>query len=286
MRVVCDDNTSLNELLADEFPALGLAWLGQAGFVVRWGDCRLLVDPYLSDSLAKKYRGTPFPHRRMMPPPVEPGALAPLDAVLCTHAHTDHMDPETLGPLAAANPACRFVVPRAALAPALARGVPAERAVAVNAGEEVQLASDVRICALPAAHEELKTDADGQHFCLGYVLHCGPAVVYHAGDCVPYAGLAETLAAHKVQLALLPVNGRDAERRAHGIPGNFTFAEAVELCTAAGIRAMIACHFGMFDFNTVDVDWLDRQLAVLPAELQCVRPHPGQVLFVSPRIPS
>jgi len=286
MRVVCDDNTSLNDLLAGEFPALGLAWLGQAGFVVRWGDCRLLVDPYLSDSLAKKYRGTPFPHRRMMPPPLEPGAFTPLDAVLCTHAHTDHMDPETLGPLAAANPACRFVVPRAALATALARGVPAERVVAVNAGEEVQLAPDVRVCALPAAHEELKTDAAGQHVCLGDVLRCGPAVVYHAGDCVPYAGLAEMLAAHKVQLALLPVNGRDSVRREQGIPGNFSFSEAVQLCAAAGIRTMIACHFGMFDFNTLDVAWLDRQIATLPGELHGVRPRPGQVCFVSPRIPS
>ncbi len=59
--------------------AVGLAWLGQAGFVVRAGGQRLLIDPYLSDHLGRKYAGKEFPHIRLMPPPVDAGALRDLD---------------------------------------------------------------------------------------------------------------------------------------------------------------------------------------------------------------
>ena len=106
---------SLAEQLKRPHPARGvwLYWLGQAGFVVQAGGRRLVIDPYLSDSLAKKYRGTATPHDRMMPPPVTVEELAPVDLVLLTHQHTDHMDAATLAPLAAHNPAARFVVPAA-----------------------------------------------------------------------------------------------------------------------------------------------------------------------------
>jgi hypothetical protein len=51
-------------------------------------------------------------------------------------------------------------------------------------------------------------------------------------------------------------DGRDALRRSNGVPGNFTFDEAADLCRAAGIGELIPHHFGMFDFNTADPDSL------------------------------
>ena len=45
-------------------------WLGQAGFLLSVDSDHLLVDPYLSDSLARKYAGTVFPHIRLRPVPV------------------------------------------------------------------------------------------------------------------------------------------------------------------------------------------------------------------------
>jgi L-ascorbate metabolism protein UlaG (beta-lactamase superfamily) len=65
------------------------------------------------------------------------------------------------------------------------------------------------------------------------------------------------LIAHAITLALLPVNGRDLHRAGNGVPGNFTLAEALALCEAAGIPTMIAHHWGMFDFNTVTREELD-----------------------------
>lgn len=253
-----------------------LAWLGQAGFVLRCGEIRLVIDPYLSDSLAIKYHGKPLAHRRMMPSPIEPAEVRPLDAVLCTHAHSDHLDPGTLPILAAGNPQCRFVVPRAALATALQRGVPAERAVPINAGESFELTADIVVEALPSAHEQLEQDAEGNHRFLGYVVRLPGLTVYHSGDCVPYPGLVEELARRKIDLTLLPVNGRDEFRLRHGILGNFWYSEAEQLCCAAGIRCLVACHYGMFDFNTVEPAGLDAQIARAPAALQVIPARIGE----------
>ena len=109
-------------------------WLGQAGFAYRLIDTRILIDPYLSDSLAKKYNGKEFPHIRMMPIPVNPRDLRGLNWVLITHRHTDHMDPETLIPLAKGNPEMKIILPAACINLALHYGLKKEQIVPVNAG--------------------------------------------------------------------------------------------------------------------------------------------------------
>ncbi len=254
-----------------------ISWLGQAGFLLAWDTQRWLIDPYLSDSLAEKYRGTRFPHTRMAPSPVAAGQMKHVDIVLCTHAHTDHMDPDTLSVIATRNPDCRFLVPAAVAGIALDRGVPADRLIAARAMHQLELGSEVTVCPIPSAHEDLQVDEAGHHLFLGYLLQLPHLTLYHSGDCIPYSDLPTTLAGSCVDVALLPINGRDSLRREHGIPGNFTFAEAAELCTRAGIAAMIPCHFGMFEFNTVDPHWLDQQIAGIATSLACLRIEPGQV---------
>lgn len=254
--------------------AVALHWLGQAGFALRTRGRLVLIDPYLSDSLAHKYAGKEFPHTRMMPIPVAPEALPPIDAVFCTHRHSDHMDPGTLPLIARAYPDARFVVPRAELASALGLGLPEGRILTADAGEQLELAPGLRAAALASAHEELKRDAEGRHHFLGYVLYTEAGRIYHAGDCTPYPGLVPSLAALDIDLALLPVNGRDAFRRERGVPGNMTFEEAVEICEGAGIPHLVPHHFGMFAFNTVDVEDL-RRAAALAREVRVHIPDPA-----------
>lgn len=235
-----------------------LYWLGQAGFLIDAGGYRMLIDPYLSDSLARKYRGGTFPHTRMMAPPIEPNDLTRLDLVLCTHRHTDHMDPDTLQALAVRFPQVKFVVPAASVEEARRRcGVDDTRLICVDAGEHVDLLPGVSVRPLPSAHETLQPDAEGRHEWLGYVLDIGGLRLYHSGDCIPYPGLADSVAALAPHAALLPVNGRDHGRSSNGVPGNFTLDEAIALCRAAGMTNMVAHHFGMFDFNTVAPEVID-----------------------------
>lgn len=226
-------------------------WLGQAGFVLEMGGRRLVIDPYLSDSLAEKYRGTARPHIRMMPPPILPQSLGGVDLVLSTHAHTDHMDPGTLPPLLKANPQTKLVAPRAALAQALARsGVTEERLVLIDAGQTIEPFPGLAVTATRAAHETLETDGEGHHRFLGYVFEAAGIRIWHSGDCIPFDGLVEEVRPHTPDIALLPVNGRRPELSENGVPGNFTVSEAISTAGAIGVRHLVAHHYGLFDFNT------------------------------------
>ena len=250
-------------------------WLGQAGFAIRYGELQLLIDPYLSDFLAEKYRGKQFPHQRMMPTPMDPSEITSVDFVLCTHAHSDHMDSQTLPIVAEHVPNCHFVVPAAETCTAHSRGVPLSRVLPINAGEDHVLSTDVNVEAIPAAHEELKTNELGEHLFLGYVLRLRDLSIYHSGDSIPFEGLPELLRDQAIDVALLPVNGRDEYRRRNGIPGNFTMDEAVELCRQAEIPILICHHFGMFEFNTAPVDKLHEAADACSPWLRCIVPTIG-----------
>jgi L-ascorbate metabolism protein UlaG (beta-lactamase superfamily) len=231
-----------------------LAWLGQAGFLVRHGGLRLALDPYLTDYLEKKYRLSSTPHRRMMPAPIGVHELDGLDYILCTHRHSDHMDPEGLPELTKTNPGAQVVVPAAEAAYAQGLGLPADRLITLDAGHSLSLAADAKVEAIPAAHELLEYNERGECRYLGYILQLGDCKIYHSGDTVSYPGLNETLLAAKIDLALLPVNGRGK-----GVAGNFTMAEALALCRDAAIPNMVPHHFGMFAFNTPEISQLQRE---------------------------
>jgi len=257
-------------------PAAGqvaIWWLGQAGFALRFGRRAFLIDPYLSDSLAKKYQGQTFPHARMMPVPVAPEALPPIDWIFCTHRHTDHMDPATLTPLLRSS-GCRIVIPCAVLAHVVENiGPAADRTTCVNAGQALILGENIGLHPIPAAHETLSVNTSGEHYFLGYIFQLGDIRIYHSGDCVPYDNLEQILRDLKPDIALLPVNGRDQYRRSHNVPGNFHFEEAITLCRHTGIAWLIPHHFGMFEFNTVDPAELQRKIETSSMPVQVVLPQ-------------
>src|SRR5215213_1728986 len=74
---------------------LNIWWLGQSGFLIQWDGKHVLFDPYLSDSLTKKYAATDKPHVRMSERVIDPARLDFVDVVTSSHNHTDHLDGET-----------------------------------------------------------------------------------------------------------------------------------------------------------------------------------------------
>ncbi|WBU61618.1 MBL fold metallo-hydrolase [Paracoccus albus] len=252
----------LREVLAQP-PGEGLRlfWLGQAGFVIDGAGRRVVIDPYLSNSLAEKYRGKKFPHTRLMPAPVAADKVAHVDLVIATHAHSDHLDPGTLPALMGANPLARLIAPASASEVAVerARIVP-ERLIAIDAGETISHRG-IKITATRAAHETIETDEAGRHRFLGMAIGIAGRVVYHSGDTVPFEDQTAEVASLNADLALFPVNGRDDLRAGNGVPGNMTLDEAISLARAAGIGTVIAHHFDMFEFNTLPRDTVERAAA-------------------------
>ena len=220
-----------------------LWWLGQSGFLLQWQGSHILLDPYLSDSLTRKYANTDKPHIRMTARIVDPSHLDFIDVVTSSHNHTDHLDAETLCPLLRANPGMKIVVPEANRRFVADRlTIDPDRPLGLRDGESVSVGK-FTITAVPAAHEELSPSY------LGYIVQFGPWTVYHSGDTLLYEGIVERLRQFSIDVALLPINGRAAERR---VPGNLNAREAAELGKAIGARHVIPCHYEMFTFNTAD----------------------------------
>ena len=237
---------------SDEFH---LWWLGQSGFLLQWNGRHLLFDPYLSDSLTKKYAATDKPHVRMTEIVVDPARLDFIDVATSSHNHTDHLDHETLLPLIGANPNLKLVIPEANRAFAADRlKCAADWFVGSDDGETVTL-GEFEITGLAAAHEEIEYDEAGRSKNLGYIVSFDDFTIYHAGDNKGFDGMAEELVAlvgnRKIDVALLPINGHKPERR---VPGNFWGHEAAKFAKDIGARRAIPMHYEMFTFNTETPD--------------------------------
>ena len=228
-----------------------LWWLGQSGFLLQWQGVHVVLDPYLSDSLTKKYSQTDKPHVRMTELVIDPAQLSFVDVTTSSHNHTDHLDAETLGPILARNPSPKLVIAEAN------RAFVAERLcidpaipIGVDDGTTVEV-SGVRISGVASAHETVERDEQGRARFLGYVLQFEEWVIYHSGDTIQYSGMAEKLRTFGVHVALLPINGRAPERR---VSGNLSGPEAAQLAKDIGAKIVIPCHFEMFEFNTASPD--------------------------------
>ena len=178
---------------------------------------------------------------------ISPDALDFIDLTTSSHNHTDHLDGETLSALIQANPEMELLVPAANRTFAAERlGMDPDQLQAIDAGQSIAL-GPIELHAVPAAHEELAKDELDRHQFVGYVAKLGPWTIYHSGDTIPYDGMEANLRQWKIDVALLPINGRRPERR---VAGNLWGREAANLAKAIGARMVIPCHYDMFEFNS------------------------------------
>lgn len=240
----------MDSLTADD-KHFHLWWLGQSGFLLQWKGQRVLFDPYLSDSLTKKYAATDKPHTRMSERVIDPELLDNIQVVTSSHNHTDHLDADTLIPVLRNNPGITFIIPEAN------RDFVTERVKCNNAfptglsdGRSVS-AGEFTFHGIAAKHNEIERDENGNCRYMGYVVVFGDHAIYHSGDTLWFDELVEQVRPFKVELALLPINGNDPARK---VAGNLDCREAVNLGKAVGAANIIPCHYDMFTFNTADVN--------------------------------
>jgi L-ascorbate 6-phosphate lactonase len=220
-------------------------WFGQAGFRLELGDLRLVVDLWMS------------PHEnRLIPPPPLHAAAGGVDYLLVTHEHVDHLDLPFLPTFFERSPAARMVLPEP-LVPFVERVVPERQLVPVQPDDTLDLGG-LEIHVVPAFHGVEPEDAyadgsaiGGRPRFVGYALGSGRRI-YHAGDTIVTDELTAALLPLDIDVALLPVNGRDEAREARGIVGNMDAAEAVDLALAVGASWLVPIHWDGFAGNTVE----------------------------------
>lgn len=225
-----------------------VGYLGQTGFVFRLNDVQIAADPYLSDYVDRTVKNVCW--KRNYPPPCTPAELSDVDLVLLSHSHYDHTDPDTVIPLYHAGNMV-FAGPYEVIDLLKSWGFNETRLIALDDMQQFVFKNQT-ITAVAAAHEQLHIDGDGHIRELSFTLTFeNGQSVFFGGDMCLYPGLAAKIV-KPVTAAILPINGRDENRRQLDIIGNLTYREAADLAVCVNAEIMIPTHYDLYDINAED----------------------------------
>lgn len=243
-----------------------LIWLGHAAFLIHVAGLTLLTDPCLT---------APPLMRRRSPVPLDLGAV-PVDCVLVSHGHYDHLDLKTLARLQ--GPALTALVPLG-LGPLVRAGNPRIRVQEADWYQVFDTPGALQVTLLPAHHWSRRGLTDLNRTLWGSFRIAWPGgSLYFAGD-TGYAGHFRETAAltGPVDVALLPIGAYDPDyvmRESHMNP-----EEALQAATDLEARRIVPMHYGTFDLTDEPAGEPLRRL--LAAEDGRVAPVAvGEVLFL------
>ena len=156
---------------------LRVTWLGHSSTLVEIDGLRVLTDPIFSERAGPiRFLGP----RRWFPSPIALSELPPIDAVVISHDHYDHLDHRSIQALAGS--AAVFVVPLGVGAHLAFWGIPESRIVELDWWEATSVGA-LRIVATPARHASgrMLIDDDAKLWA-GYALLGPQHRVYYSGD--------------------------------------------------------------------------------------------------------
>jgi L-ascorbate metabolism protein UlaG (beta-lactamase superfamily) len=203
-----------------------LTWLGHSTALLELSGTRLLTDPVLRRRVAHLVRHDAVPE-----------VPADLDAVLLSHLHRDHADVPTLRRLGGGVP---VIGPRGTASALRRAGLRDVREVVV--GDVVQIAPDVAVRAVPAAHDGRRSPARAATAeALGFVVEGAARRLYFAGDTGLFDGMA-TIGALGLDVALLPVWGWGPSIG----PGHLDPEDAARAAALLAPRIAVPVHWGTY----------------------------------------
>jgi L-ascorbate metabolism protein UlaG (beta-lactamase superfamily) len=235
---------------------LRITWINHATMLIQLDGVNVLTDPIWSERCSPVSFAGPRRHR-------DPGLrlldLPPLDAILISHNHYDHMDLPTLRRF----DGVRIITPLGNSALLAKNGI--HGAVDLDWWQEIPLSRDVKITVIPAQHFSARALTDrNATLWSGFVISGPSGHVYFAGDTGwgnHFAQVVERFGPMRV--AILPIGAylpRWFMKSAHISP-----AEAVEAHRVLGARTTIPMHFGTFRLGD---DGLEEPLRDLRAAIR------------------
>lgn len=229
-----------------------ITWLGQAGLMFETCGKTVIVDPYLSDSVAKI---NPINARRV---PVDERfwAVKP-DILLFTHDHLDHIDPESIAHylpdsrvlVLASDGGCQKV--RSQFGSEPNRMVVATPGLTWTEGEIV-------IYTVYASHSDPNA--------VGYILSAEGKNYYVTGDTLYHEKVFASLPDLPLEAVFLPING---------FGNNMNAVDAARFALRTKAKFAVPLHFGLFDSFTGDL--LQCPNRVIPSFFEEIR-FPGAPL--------
>ena len=225
----------------------GITFIGHSSFLLQMGGKNILVDPVFSKRLVVL--------RRQRHPGLNIADLPPIDLVLITHAHMDHLNLTSL----------RKIVSRTRKL----RGTPPEVIVPTGVDDLVQnirfgkihtmswwdqhVVAGLRITMTPCRHWGARMFKDTHREFGGYTIQPeqGGVTVYHSGDTAYFKGFSEIGERLHPDVALLPIGAYfpDSYRSVHTSP-----EEAVRAFTETGAELMVPMHYGTFRLGREPMD--------------------------------
>ena len=228
---------------------VAVTFIGQASFLLTTAFGTILTDPVFSDRVSPLSFLGP---KRVRPPGLALDALPPIDAILLSHNHYDHMDVPSLRRLRAANPAAPIVTGLGNAAYLLGKGIGG--GVDRDWWEAAALRPGLRATFVPAQHWSSRSLRDRRRTLWGgFALDVGGRRIYFAGDS-GYCPWFSTLRTRwgEPDLALLPIGAYEPRwfmRSQHMNP-----EEAVQAHRDLGARRSLGMHFGTVQLTDEPID--------------------------------
>ena len=221
-----------------------ITYLGQAGLLFETDNLKIIVDPYLSDSVAKtqpqNYRRTPIDERFLKIKP---------DVIVCTHAHGDHLDKETL---------CHYLTNEGEIL-VLSPFSGWKELRTFGGNNNYVLFNDgttwtekgVTFQAVKAEHSD--------EYAIGLMITAEGKSYYITGDTLYNEKVFASLPKLDIEAVFLPINGKG---------NNMNFFDAKNFAKRIGAKYCVPLHIGTFDNLTAE-DWQveNKRIPVIYKEL-------------------
>ena len=258
----------------DTTPASGLraTWLGHSSVLVEIDGARILLDPVWARRASPSSMIGP---RRFFPPPLALEDLPPLDAIMTSHDHYDHLDRDVIRALAksVAQSRARFVVPLGVGAHLERWGVAPARITELDWGESTTV-GPLTVTATPARHFSGRGLFDRNHTLWASWAVKGPVhTVFHSGDTGPFNGFGAIGLQHgPFDLTLMKIGAYDnAWPDIHLDP-----EQAVSAHEQLRGRVLLPIHWGTFNLAFHRWDEPADRIVAAATGTTLVMPKPGE----------
>jgi L-ascorbate metabolism protein UlaG (beta-lactamase superfamily) len=224
---------------------LGLTFIGHSSFFVQVGGQNVLIDPNFARWL--------FVLKRLRKPGVRVSDLPPIDLVLVTHAHFDHLHRPSLRAVAQET---RRLIGRGPTIVVPHHVFDLVSDLGFGDVVEVDWWSSYRhggltVTHVPSRHWGARILKDSHRGYGGYVLRDSKHSLYHAGDTAYFSGFREIGQRLSPDVALLPIGAYNPPnfRNVHADP-----ADATRAFLDLNARWMVPMHYGTFRLSHEPID--------------------------------